>query len=617
MFRSLEFFDMQRASFLVPAAIAVLLLLAGDASAQWPPYAAAEGTSQIERGPGFYFAIWKLLLLLIPLLLWARTTVWVAGDLEEFGPSIRQQPEVWNPVLVFTFLAAFVLVGLSIPIFLASYGLIVIAWAAPLIAYLSMRDGKVPEDRRVLTAAGMKRMVMSLVQGNKGPKVQTVAKQPWEMGPAVDLTAVGPLVGQNQSAMIEARQTPAYLSVKMLIADAILSRGEKIRLDYTAEAVTVRYMIDGVWHPATPNVHEKEPLTRALGDTMLVVMKRLAHLNPQDRRSQQKGKFQTGFQGMKLTTQIVTQGTPTGEAAMVTFVPILKTQRTLEELGMREKMRQQLKELMAQPQSLFVFCSLPGDGLTATWLASLKVADRLLKDFVTIENAHTGEPDLVENIEHNKFDPDQGETPLKLALKLKLRQPDIYLAPSIDSGDLLGTLCDQIEEESKSVIVSTRAREAVEALVRLLALKPDDPEKFISRVSGVLNQRLVRKLCVTCREAVPLTPEMAQRLRIPAGRVQNLYREKQPLPAGQEPPKGVPLICPDCKGIGYKGRTAIYELLVITDQLREVLRKKPQVEVLKQYAAKGGHPSLQEEGILLAAAGTTSLQELQRVLKPG
>jgi hypothetical protein len=259
---------------------------------------------------------------------------------------------------------------------------------------------------------------------------------------------------------------------------------------------------------------------------------------------------------------------------------------------------------------------MPGDGLTATWLGVLKSADRLLKDFVTIESTTSGEPEMVENVEHNKYDPAKGETSLQMAYKLKLRQPDIYVVPNIDAGDLLGTICDQIVDEGKSSIMSTRAKEAVEALVRLLALKPDDPEKFITHVSGVLNQRLVRKLCETCREQVPLTPELAQRLRIPPGRVQFLYREKQPLPPGQEPPKGVPLICPNCRGIGYKGRIAIYELLIVTDQLREALRKKPQVEVLRQVAAKGGHPSLQEEGILLAAAGITSLQELQRVLRP-
>jgi type II secretory ATPase GspE/PulE/Tfp pilus assembly ATPase PilB-like protein len=110
-----------------------------------------------------------------------------------------------------------------------------------------------------------------------------------------------------------------------------------------------------------------------------------------------------------------------------------------------------------------------------------------------------------------------------------------------------------------------------------------------------------------------------QRLGIPAGRVQTLYREKQPLPPGVEPPKrkkgDPPEICPQCNGIGYHGRTAIYEVLIVDDKLREAIAKQPKIEVLRQVSRQAGNWSLQEEGILLLAQGVTSFTELQRVLK--
>src|SRR5690606_8047132 len=113
--------------------------------------------------------------------------------------------------------------------------------------------------------------------------------------------------------------------------------------------------------------------------------------------------------------------------------------------------------------------------------------------------------------------------------------------------EVLRILTDWIENEEKLSLVSLRAKEAAEGLLRLVAMKPP-MEQFAKQVKLVVNQRLIRKLCEQCREAVEPTPELLQRLGIPPGRVQVLYREKQPLPPGAEPPKrkkGEPEICPN------------------------------------------------------------------------
>ena len=109
-----------------------------------------------------------------------------------------------------------------------------------------------------------------------------------------------------------------------------------------------------------------------------------------------------------------------------------------------------------------------------------------------------------------------------------------------------------------------------------------------------------------------------QRLGIPPGRVQVLYREKQPPPPGQPPPqkkKGEPEVCPACRGLGYRGRTGIYEVLTVDDKIRQALVRQAPVDDIRKLARQGGNRSLQEEGILIMALGTTSLTELQRVMK--
>jgi type II secretory ATPase GspE/PulE/Tfp pilus assembly ATPase PilB-like protein len=160
------------------------------------------------------------------------------------------------------------------------------------------------------------------------------------------------------------------------------------------------------------------------------------------------------------------------------------------------------------------------------------------------------------------------------------------------------------------VVTSTRAKEAVEALLRIMMLKIP-PADFAAVVTGVLNVRLVRKLCEKCKEGYPPPAEVLKQLGLPAGRIEALYRP----PTQPIDPKHPEVVCDVCNGLGYYGRTAIFELLVVDDNIRQVLTKAPKLENLRAMAKKLKHRGLQEEGVLLVARGVTSIQELLRVLK--
>jgi type II secretory ATPase GspE/PulE/Tfp pilus assembly ATPase PilB-like protein len=590
---------------------ALLVLPATAAFGQWPEYPA--GDPALSRGPGFYFAIFKLILLIIPFWLWVKSADWLGRDALIHGEKTGLKAEVWNPVFVFGFLLTFVVLALGVP-----FGFL-IPWAAYFgifAVYVMQRNAKVAPDDRVFTPEHLKKWFSEFGKHKKKTKEQR--RLPYEYGAPVDYTPQSGDKNVDQANLIAARQSPLFVPGKELMGDALRARAEKILLDYTAEAVTVKYLIDGVWHNAAPKVHEKDPFNREMGDGILAVYKKLCNLNPADRRSRQEGKMQVAFMGNKWNATLASQGTPTGERVLITLLPIVKTTPGLEELGMREQLRERFKEVLGERGNLVAVCAMPGDGLTATWVATLKACDRYTRDYVTIQDAGKVEPD-VENVEPGaKFNGAAGETPMKVLPSVLLKQPEVICVPEIADTATLNTLLDQIIDENRKGIVSLRAKEAVEGALRLLMLKPD-PEKFAKTIGAVLNQRLIRKLCDQCKEAFQPPPDVLQRLGIPPGKVQVLYREKQPLPPGVEPPKpkkgDPPLICPKCNGIGYYGRTAIFELLVVNDQLREALRKQPKIEVLRQVAKQTGNWNLQEEGILLLAQGVTSFQELQRVLK--
>jgi type II secretory ATPase GspE/PulE/Tfp pilus assembly ATPase PilB-like protein len=595
------------------AALLLLLFGGGQLFAQdaWPAFSSSSpDPNSIVRGPGFYFTPWKLVMLLALVWLWVKSADWVGRDTDEMGDAIGMPGRIWNPILVFVPLIGFI-IAMIVPIFFAGWAAMLLLYAAPFVIYVVQRNGRVTSDKKVFTPEHMKHWVAGL--GKKKPK-ERVIKHPWQAGPQVEVVAVGPLQMENQQALIEARQSSGFVPVKYLFADAIGQRAERIMLEYTADAVAVKYQIDGVWLATTPKVHEKQQLDRHLGDAVLMVLKRICHLKPQERRAKQEGKFKVEFEGNKYDTTLISQGTQTGERAVVHFTLITKSVRSLEDLGMRDKVREQLASIMGPGEhGLVVFAALPGDGLSATWSASLRGTDRLMRDFISVEEIHRREPE-VENVDVTKYDATKGEKPEDLLPKLIMKQPEVICIPECNSSEALTKLTKWVQDESKLVLISVRAKDAADTVIRLLSMKVP-PEDLSATLRGVVYTRLIRRLCETCRQAVQPSPELLQRLGIPAGRVTVLYQEKQPLQPGEQKKRGQPEICPACKGLGYKGRTAIYELLIIDDKLRQVLLKAPNLETLKKYARAAGNRTLQEEGVLLVALGTTSIAELQRVLK--
>jgi type II secretory ATPase GspE/PulE/Tfp pilus assembly ATPase PilB-like protein len=566
--------------------------------ANWPTYPFAT-KHQLNRGPGWYIALWKVFLVFLVFLMWVRTTDWVSRDCSALGMNYDK----WNSIVFFPFLLTFVVL-LFIPFFLAGFPLLIIAYAVPLSIYVRTRNSLVPDGDKVLTKEHIRYLVANAGK-LFGAKIEAEKKMGHEKGPPVTFSALGAENEQkNQANIIEARQSPAYVTLKEIVADAVAKRAEKVLFDYTAQNVGMKYQIDGVWLDLPAREREAS-------DPIAAVMKKLCNLNIADRKSKQEGAFAAEYQGTKYMCPFVSQGTATGERIILTLAGKAQKFNNLDELGMREKMRDQLKGLLTTPKGIIVFCSMPQGGLSNTMAMALKSTDRLMRDFAAVGDKTKHEPE-VENVEFTPFNAAAGETPMTVLRKIILRQPDVLVIRELSDGDTLQTLVKQCTDEHPKLSIATiRAKEAVEALVRLVALKVP-AEEFAPELICVVNTRLMRKLCDKCKEAYEPSAEMLAKLGIPAGRVQQLYRERQPLPP-ESKEKRPP--CSQCSDIGYFGRTAVFELLVMTDKLREALIKQPQLETLKKVAKAGGHRSLQDEGIVLVALGVTSLTELQRVLK--
>ena len=402
------------------------------------------------------------------------------------------------------------------------------------------------------------------------------------------------------------KPSPGYFTVSVLIAESIVKRSEVTVLDYTAGQVTVRYQIDGLWHAGAP-------MDRETGDYLLATLKQLAGMDYRERRARQTGNFSTEYQKTKQKIRVVSQGVKTGERVAVYVTMKKDLLETVEELGMRSSMKTQLLEILQRDDShLLLVSAKPGEGYTSAWRGVLSACDRLTRDFFVIEDEEMVEQEVI-NFKSITFDRGKGETAMTPLPQLLLKEPNVLGFNHIPDGKSLNDMMGVSTKHDMPIFVRGPGRNCIDALLRVLALKPN-LEQFTSLLTAVICMRRLRKLCQTCKVAYKPHPDLLQKLGLPESRISELYRPFVYREGMVDEEENEIEPCEDCGGIGYFGLTGIFELLVVNDNIRKVILKKPTPETLKSIARKSRQVSIRQEGALLIAQGVTSVEELQRVL---
>jgi type II secretory ATPase GspE/PulE/Tfp pilus assembly ATPase PilB-like protein len=487
---------------------------------------------------------------------------------------------------------------LGVPNYIVAAIMLPLCYLATFVPYVLAHNRSVQLHQKVFTPDWF-RFEISRLGSKVGLKIHAERLAEYEKGAKVDLMAAGAADDrENQANLITARQSPGYLLVKELIADMVARRSDRLILDYTQEAVATRYHIDGVWHNG-------EPREREASDVMLAVMKTLANLNANERRKKQEGKFAAKYEEHSYMCPIVSQGVQTGERVLLHLLGgYQRNFKKYEDLGMRPKLAEQWAALMGRDQGLIVISALPEGGLTTLTDVSLMETDRLMRDFVSIESLQKRDRDI-ENIEVTTYNAAAGETAVTVLPSLIRKYPNVYVMRDFSDPEAARLLLNEIKDD-RLVVTTVHAKDAVEALVRLLQMNVPQRE-FAESITAVLCTRLVRKLCDACKVAYPPAPELLKKLGIPAGKVEALYRVPKP--------EEVDKPCKQCGGIGFMGRIALFELLVADDRIRGILARDADAETLRKAARIAGMRTFQEEGLLLVAKGVTSIPELQRILK--
>jgi type II secretory ATPase GspE/PulE/Tfp pilus assembly ATPase PilB-like protein len=435
---------------------------------------------------------------------------------------------------------------------------------------------------------------------------------PNEMGPPVEFKSTAGEQIANQTAEIKCRQSMGIVPAKQIVYEAIIGRGDRILMDFSAHGAASQMEVDGV-RLALPT------MDRQNGDMMLAVFKTLAHLNPQDRVSQQVGEFTAALGQEVRKCHFNSVGTQTGERVIISLISNKGKFGSLSDLGIREPVVDAFKRLSGRHEEdkkkqitsgMVVIATPPNSGgLSTVWEYALRATDRFMRDFVCFETPGMNETDI-ENILVDVVDPDKGKSLAESIEAAELRQIDVYLVPQLTDKATLERLCYEVNTESKQVFISVRATDGIDALLKLKD-SGVSPDMLAQAVNGVLHMRLCRRLCENCKQPFEPNPQYVQQLGLPPSHVQILYQQFQPVPDEE----GVmPEPCPACLGRGFVGRIGIFELTEITEPMRKALVTDSDPAKLRQLSAQQGNQSMLTEGMLFVAQGITSVQELQRAM---
>ncbi len=408
----------------------------------------------------------------------------------------------------------------------------------------------------------------------------------------------GALNGKTADMAANARLVQAALRpTKDLITDGLERRAETIRVDIKGERAQTSLSIDGM-----PFAGGRMPKPQALAVTQM--LKVLCGLDARLKGRHQSGGVKAEFQGTKyeLSVEISPQPDAT-ERLMIRVRNLSHKLETPSDLGFSEALRQTIRDLTSHRHGLIICCGMPGSGVTTTTYAVLRGIDVYLYSIYSI--AKTSRELL--NIKQFEVLPNDD---LQTSMMRMIREEAdvIFVDPIRDAETLqqIFSVADRI-----CVVSEMQAKDCSNAIEQLVQWS-GDRQQASELIDGVFSQKLVRLLCNQCREAFRPNPKLLEKVGLPP-ETKVLYRKGEPAVDEKTGEEDDP--CEKCGGVGFYGRMAMIETIIMTDTLRKLIAEGAPVDQLKALARAEGCLTFHKDGLRLVAEGKTSLEELQRVFK--
>lgn len=385
----------------------------------------------------------------------------------------------------------------------------------------------------------------------------------------------------------ERAQAPIITLVDSIFSSAIAHKASDVHLESTEQDLRLRYRIDGM-------LFDQQPIDRAFMPQVLSRIKVLANINIAEKRVPQDGKFRIEIQKNTIDLRVSTFPSIHGEKIVVRILDRMQNKILLDSLGMYPEMLAQFKNLMNRSTGFFLVTGPTGSGKTTTLYAALSTINSPTKNIITLEDPVEYS---VQGITQGQIHPDAGFTFAKGIRSILRQDPDILMVGEIRDKET-ARIAIEAALTGHLVLSTLHTNDAPGAIMRLMDMGIE-PFLINAAITGVLAQRLARKICSKCTHE--LKPDDAQKRILEKFQVSLdlMYRGKG---------------CDACFKLGYKGRIGIYELLTMTPGLRDLIVHKPYFDAIHSQVHADGMKTLFMDGIAKVKDGTITLEELMRAV---
>lgn len=580
-----------------------------DPDAPPPAQLAAEGAQEVERGVGGGLAVPPAVVWWLLVIGWAATTAWAGRD----DTKVPSFTPVWLPILAFPFFFV-ALAAWWIPWAVVACGLTMATWLGSLIPYVALRDRMLPVERRVLSVGNATRAAVRRLQPVlrlAGIRIDLDNRTLTDTLPDIQITAT-PVEGAGapEARLAEATAVGGFAEFREIVQRCMAMRADQALFEIGPQGGMVKQRIDGIWHALrhlvkrrlglkVVEVWEEMPqLDKEQTQEILAVIKKLCGISAKTGK-RQGGEFVVTLQKRSIPCRVMLEKSETALRMLWDFQPPPVAFKSIQGLGMEEGDAVKLAQALTLVNGLVVISAPAGEGLSTTFNQVVLAADRLLRDFVLLEDGRTPFREI-QNVKPFRWGVPDRRDPVAVLEEAMRGYPTALVAPSLEDAPLAIELVKHAGE--MLVVVGIRAADVMEAIEKMIALgvPRDDLARTLQVATG---QRLLRRVCPKCAEDYEPAAEMLGRLKVPAREGLTFKRAAS---AG----------CAACSGTGHLGRGALFEV-VGGPTVSKALAANVDRATLAKAAQRDGMRRFRDVGIALVTEGVTTIEEVQRILKKG
>ncbi|WP_448132484.1 type II secretion system ATPase GspE [Stutzerimonas chloritidismutans] len=407
------------------------------------------------------------------------------------------------------------------------------------------------------------------------------------LGNDLDLASLADQIQETEDLLEQEDDAPIIRLINAILGEAIAENASDIHIETFEKRLVIRFRVDGI-------LREVVQPKRELAALLVSRIKVMAKLDIAEKRIPQDGRISLRVGGREVDIRVSTLPSANGERVVLRLLDKQAGRLTLRHLGMNEQDRDHLERAVKKPHGIILVTGPTGSGKTTTLYAALTTLNDRTRNILTVEDP----------IEYHLEGIGQTQVNTKVdmtfarGLRAILRQdPDVVMVGEIRDQET-ADMAVQASLTGHLVLSTLHTNSAIGAVTRLVDMGVE-PFLISSSLLGVLAQRLVRVLCNDCKRAYVADAAECELLGASLAEAPTLYHAEG---------------CEQCRGLGYRGRTGIYELVLFDDALRTMVHTRASEQDMLRHARVLG-PSIREDGLRKVREGVTTIEEVLRVTR--